>query len=79
MLRANLLGYFAVLFCGATLILAANRQIHVPLLASTLLLIPAFAGGVLIGERIHGCLPPIWFNRIVTGLLLVSGLVALLG
>ncbi|MFL9923921.1 sulfite exporter TauE/SafE family protein [Herbaspirillum lusitanum] len=76
-LRANLLGYFAVLYSGAVLILAANHQVHVPLLLSTLVLVPAFAAGVLIGERIYHLLPRIWFNRSVAALLLASGVVAL--
>ncbi|MFL9876937.1 sulfite exporter TauE/SafE family protein [Herbaspirillum rhizosphaerae] len=76
-LRANLLGYFAVLFVGATILLAANRQLHAPLLISTCLLVPAFVGGVVLGERLYGWLPAVWFNRIVVGLLLVSGGVAL--
>ncbi len=78
-LRANLLGYFAVLFIGAAMLLAVNRQLHAPLLGSTCLLVPAFAGGVLVGERLYGCLPAVWFNRIVAGLLLASGSVALIG
>ncbi|ASU40947.1 hypothetical protein hmeg3_23340 [Herbaspirillum sp. meg3] len=78
-LRANLLGYFAVLFIGATILLAASRQLHAPLLISTCLLVPAFAVGVLLGERLYGWLPAIWFNRIVVGLLLASGGVALIG
>lgn len=77
-LRANLLGYFAVLFSGVTLIMVESRQIRLPQIWTTALLIPAFVIGVRLGEGVSNRLPLRWFNRIVSGMLLGSGLVALL-
>lgn len=77
-LRANLLGYFALLFGGAAIILALEHRISVTELRITALLIPAFVGGVELGERMGKRLPPHWFDRAVNALLLGSGLIALL-
>ncbi|MDE1179099.1 sulfite exporter TauE/SafE family protein [Paraburkholderia sp.] len=77
-LRANLLGYFTVLFGGATLLLMANHQIRLPQLYTAAVLTPVFALGVCAGERACGLLAPVWFDRIVCGLLLSSGVLALL-
>ncbi|WP_144138246.1 sulfite exporter TauE/SafE family protein [Paraburkholderia sp. BCC1884] len=77
-LRSNLLGYFAVLFGGATLLLIFNLQIRLPQLYTAALLVPVFAMGVRLGERACGLLAPAWFDRVVCGLLLSSGMVALL-
>lgn len=76
-LRANLLGYFALLFSGAALILAADGQVASAQLWTTALLVPAFAAGVMLGERIYGLLPQRWFHRIVSLLLLCAGMAAL--
>jgi uncharacterized membrane protein YfcA len=76
-LRANLLGYFAVLFWGASLILGMRGQLYGNVLTSALLL-PAFAGGAWIGGRLCQRLPTRVVNHLVTGLLLVSGLSSLL-
>lgn len=77
-LRAKLLGYFAVLFGGATLLLIANHRVRGPQLCSAVVLVPVFASGVSIGERIGTRVLPQWFDRAVSGLLLGSGIVALL-
>lgn len=77
-LRANLLGYFALLFCGVTILLAAAHQLQVPHLVLSALLVPAFAAGVRAGERLSPRLPPRLFDRLVCALLLASGLLALL-
>lgn len=77
-LRANLLGYFALLFGGVTMLLVADRQVQEPQLVVTAMLVPAFAAGVVVGERISPCLPPRVFDRLVSALLLASGLLALL-
>lgn len=77
-LRANLLGYFALLFGGATALLALERRIDSTDLGVCALLIPAFVTGVALGERCGNRLPPLWFDRAVNALLLGSGLVALL-
>ncbi|WP_413458157.1 sulfite exporter TauE/SafE family protein [Herbaspirillum huttiense] len=78
-LRANLLAYFMVLFFGAALILAWDGQVGWSQLSMSAWLVPAFAGGVLMGERIYGWLSPLWFQRIVAGLLFCAGMVALAG
>ncbi len=78
-LRANLLAYFMVLFFGAALILACDGQVGADQLEMTAWLVPAFAGGVYIGERLYGRLSPLWFQRIVSALLFCAGLVALAG
>lgn len=78
-LRANLLGYFALLFFGAALILAADGQVAAPQLGTTALLVPAFVAGVMLGERVYGLLPQRWFHRIVSALLLCAGVAALAG
>jgi uncharacterized membrane protein YfcA len=78
-LRANLLAYFMVLFFGAAMILAWDGQVGLPQLALTAWLVPAFAAGVLVGERLYGLLSPSWFQRIVSALLFCAGLVALAG
>ncbi len=77
-LRSNLLGYFALLFGGVTLLLLINRQVKMPQLCTAALLSPTFAAGVILGERWCKLLSPVWFDRIVSGLLLASGLLALL-
>jgi uncharacterized membrane protein YfcA len=77
-LRANLLGYFCLLFLGASLILGLQRHINVAVLASSAVLVPVFAAGVLIGERLYRHLPACWINFTVTALLLGSGLLSLL-
>jgi len=77
-LRANLLGYFAVLFGGVTVLLGGARLIDWPQLGMAALLVPAFAAGVSLGERHSQRLSPTTFDRVVCGLLITSGLVALL-
>jgi uncharacterized membrane protein YfcA len=77
-LRANLLGFFAVLFCGSTVMLAMEGRVTVAHLATTVWLLPAFALGVIIGERVGKRLPTRWMDRAVSALLLASGLVALI-
>lgn len=77
-LRANLLGYFCLLFVGASLILGMQRHINVAVLASSAALVPVFAAGVLIGERLYRHLPAYWINCTVTVLLFGSGLLSLL-
>lgn len=77
-LRANLLGYFCLLFVGASLILGLQRHINAAVLASSAVLVPVFAAGVLIGERLYRHLPACWINFTVTALLLGSGLLSLL-
>lgn len=79
LLRANLLAYFMVLFAGAAAILAIDGQIGATQLEMSVWLVPAFAAGVLIGERLYGLLSPLWFQRIVSGLLFCAGMVALAG
>jgi len=73
-----LLGYFCLLFVGASLILGLQRHINAALLASSAVLVPVFAAGVLIGERLYRHLPACWINFTVTALLLGSGLLSLL-
>jgi uncharacterized membrane protein YfcA len=77
-LRANLLGYFALLFGGVTLLLGFSRIIHWSALGMTAWLVPAFAAGVGLGERHGQRLGPVAFDRLVGGLLVASGLLALL-
>lgn len=76
-LRANLLGYFALLFGGATLVLALQRRIGVADLYAAALLTPAFVAGAALGEHMCERLPPRWLDRTVSALLLGSGLLAL--
>ncbi|TDV26904.1 hypothetical protein C7405_118113 [Paraburkholderia caballeronis] len=76
-LRANLLGFFALLFCGSAVVLAAEGRVSVAHLATAAWLLPAFAFGVCAGERIGQRLPARWFDRAVSTLLLASGIVAL--
>jgi uncharacterized membrane protein YfcA len=77
-LRANLLGYFALLFCTAAAILAMEKRISVAHLCTAGVLTPAFVAGVELGERLSKRLAPCWFDRLVSALLLSSGLLALM-
>jgi uncharacterized membrane protein YfcA len=76
-LRANLLAYFAVLFTGFSVALALNRRIGLPQMVSAALLTPVFALGAWAGGRLCRRLPERWFDGLVSGLLLGSGLLAL--
>jgi uncharacterized protein len=76
-LRANLLAYFAVLYVGVVALLVGEHQVHAPQLSSTALLVPVFVLGVAAGERLGKRLPLRGVERLVSGLLLCSGLVAL--
>ena len=78
----------ALLLHGATLVAhfglearagAGIRFGFAPVLSLTAWLVPAFAAGVLVGERLYGLLSPSWFQRIVSALLFCAGLVALAG
>lgn len=77
-LRANLLGYFALLFGGATLILVFQHRIDDADIYTAALLVPAFVAGVALGERMSERLPPHWLGRTVSALLIGSGLLALM-
>jgi uncharacterized membrane protein YfcA len=77
-LRANLLGFFALLFCGSGLALALEGRVTLAHAATAAWLLPAFAAGVLSGERMGTRLPARWFDRAVVALLFLSGMVALL-
>jgi uncharacterized membrane protein YfcA len=77
-LRANLLGFFALLFCGSVAALALEGRVTPAHAATAAWLLPAFAAGVFIGERVGARLPTRWFDRAVTALLFASGMVALL-
>lgn len=77
-LRANLLGYFALLFSGSAIVLTIDHRISSDEIGTTLLLIPAFVGGVALGERLGKRLAPHWFDRAVTALLFSSGVIALI-
>ncbi|OTP78424.1 sulfite exporter TauE/SafE family protein [Caballeronia sordidicola] len=77
-LRANLLGYFAILFGGAIILLVADHRIRAPQIWTAALLIPAFGVGVHCGECIGPRLPSRWFDHAVIGLLLGSGVIALI-
>lgn len=76
-LRANLLGYFALLFSGVTVVLIASRLVPWSMVGTVALLTPFFALGVICGERGGHRLSPLWYDRIVCVLLMGSGLVAL--
>jgi uncharacterized protein len=76
-LRANLLGYFAALFCGTALLFAISHRITVSHAITSVGLAPAFAIGVLLGERSGARMSRVAFDRIVSGLLLLSGCLAL--
>lgn len=76
-LRANLLGFFALLFCGSAVVLAVEGRVSAAHLATAVWLLPPFALGVEAGERIGQRLPARWFDRAVSTLLLASGVVAL--
>ena len=76
-LRANLLGYFALLFGGAALLLLIEGHISSGLLATAVVLIPPFAVGVLLGERYSLTMSRRFVERSVSTLLLASGLVAM--
>lgn len=76
-LRANLLGFFALLFWGSATMLAMEGRVNVGHLATAVWLLPGFALGVVIGERVGKRLPARWMDRAVSGLLLGSGVVAL--
>jgi uncharacterized protein len=77
-LRAQLLGFFTVLFCGTASMLALEGRVSTGHLLASCWLLPAFVIGVMIGERAHGRLPEKWFDRAVSGLLLGSALIALI-
>ncbi|WP_322103203.1 sulfite exporter TauE/SafE family protein [Paraburkholderia sp. J41] len=77
-LRANLLGFFALLFCGSVAALALEGRVSFAHVTTAVWLLPAFAAGVTIGERAGRRLPARWFDRAVTALLFASAMVALL-
>ena len=77
-LRANLLGYFVILFGGSTVILIVSQAHAMSNLATALLLVPAFACGVMLGERVARKLPALWMDRVVCVLLIASGAAALI-
>lgn len=77
-LRANLLGFFALLFCGSAVTLTLDGRVLPGHVATVVWLLPAFASGVAIGERVGTRLPTRWFDRAVVALLFASGTTALL-
>lgn len=77
-LRANLMGYFALLFCGVTLTMAASHLVMLPRLLLALPLTCAFATGGLLGGRLRHYLNAAVFDRVVCAMLLASGALALL-
>ena len=77
-LRANLLAYFAVLYVGVVALFVGEHQVHIAQLWSTALLVPGFVLGAFVGERLGKRLPLRGLERLVSCLLLCSGLVALM-
>ncbi len=76
-LRAIQLSYFALLFCTTAAILAMEKRINVAHICTAAVLTPPFVAGVALGERLSKRLAPCWFDRLVSALLLSSGLLAL--
>ena len=77
-LRANLLGFFALLFGGSVVALALEGRVSPAHIATVVWLLPAFASGAFVGERVGSRLPTRGFDRAVAALLFASGIVALL-
>lgn len=76
-LRANLLAYFAVLYVGVVAMACLAHQIHLPQVYTSALLVPTFALGVFLGERLCARLSARVMNHAVSGLLLASVLSAI--
>lgn len=76
-LKANLLGYFAVLFGGAAFLLLIEGGVSGSLLVTALVLIPPFAAGVAVGERYSLTLPRRALEIAMSVLLLSSSLIAI--
>jgi uncharacterized protein len=76
-LRANLLAYFALLYVGVVALFVAGHQVHRSQLGVVAMLVPVFVFGAFAGERIGKRVPVQGVERLVSGLLLGSGLVAL--
>lgn len=78
-LRANLLGFFALLFGGTALLFACSGRIGVAHLGTVACLTPLFALGVQLGTRNGHRLSPKRFDMLVSLLLMASGCIALVG
>jgi len=77
-LRASLLGYFALLFGGVTLLMLFSDLVAPDRLALAVPLTLAFAAGTLLGDHLHQRLPSAASKHLVCALLLASGTLALL-
>ena len=77
-LRASLLGYFALLFGGVTLLMLLSHPATPDRLALAVPLTLAFAAGTLLGDHLQRRLPSTAFKHLVCALLLASGTLALL-
>lgn len=75
--RANLLAYFMLLFSGASLGLLVHGQLNWSALRSSLLLVPFFCAGAIVGEALFARLPSARFARVVQLALIAIGIFTL--
>ena len=71
--RANLLGYFVILYILSAAVLALEGRASLHGLLMSLAVIPFIWAGSICGERIHRRLAGVWFERLVAAVLALSG------
>jgi len=76
-LRASLIGMFAVDYTWRTMIFAFSGLLTAELLTFALYLTPALICGTILGHRIHFRITVGPFRKIVAGILLISGILLL--
>ncbi|GAA4015638.1 sulfite exporter TauE/SafE family protein [Actimicrobium antarcticum] len=76
-MRANLLGYFMVLFSGAAIGLAVRGAVGIESLRHSALLAPFFVLGMMAGSRLYGRLSPRCYHYVVQLGLVGIGLFAM--
>lgn len=71
--RANLLGYFVILYILSAVVLAFEGRASLHGLLMSLAVVPFIWAGSICGERIHRRLAGVWFERLVAAVLALSG------
>ena len=76
-LRASLIGMFAIDYTWRTTVFAFSGLLTTELLTFALYLTPVLVFGTVLGHRIHLRIPEAWFKKIVAGILMASGVLLL--
>jgi len=76
-LRASLIGLFAVDYSWRTAVFAHSGLLTAELLTFALYLIPALILGTVLGHTIHSRVPEGHFRKMVAGILMISGVLLL--